>query len=176
MRMQTASIVVRFAVITLALAFLAARPPHDTNRDRQSAEPVTPLSGTWGLPPVDRQVGLTGSILALDRDEAGRPRYLVLAELGDFESDAQSQGFIDELDRRLMAINFLVNYRRREGVLDAPRLTLIETGSWSRYIQREGDRRGTGDFQYKLPGIVHDSAGTRQFTTIRQLDSRVLPR
>ncbi len=86
------------------------------------------------------------------------------------------RAFIEELDRRLMAINFLVNYRRREGVLDAPQLVLIETGSWGRYIQRESDRRGTGDFQYKHPGLVHDTAWAEKFTRICEVTSHVLPR
>ena len=90
MRMQTAPIVVRFVVMALALAFLAARP-HDTTRDGQSAELVTQLSGTWGLPPIDRQVGLTGSIFALDRDEAGRLRLNLMFEPRGWSCSAKDE-------------------------------------------------------------------------------------
>jgi len=119
-------------------------------------------------------VALSEVTAAPFRDEKGRPRYLILAEQGDFCDDTRAQGFVDELDRRLMGINFLVNYRRREGVLDAPRLVLIETGSWKRYMQRESERRGTGDYQFKHPGLVHDPEWTRQFQFVSQTDSRVL--
>ena len=110
------------------------------------------------------------------RDEMGRPSYVILAESCDFCDDSQAGSFIDELDRRLMGINFLVNYRRREGVLDAPRLTLIEPGSWKRYMQQESDRRGTGDYQFKHPGLVHDADWTKQFQAGRQFESKVLAR
>lgn len=125
-----------------------------------------------------REVGisLTEITAAPFRDESGLPRYLVLAEQGDFPGEGQTRAFIEELDRRLMAMNFLVNYRRREGVLAAPRLVLIETGSWERYMQRESDRRGTGDFQYKHPGLVHDAAWASQFSKICEIESRVLSR
>jgi hypothetical protein len=91
MRMTTASIVVRFAVTALALAFVAARPPHETRGDGQSAELVTQLSGIWGLPPVDRQVGLTGSIFALDRDEAGRLRLNLMFEPRGWSCSAKNE-------------------------------------------------------------------------------------
>jgi hypothetical protein len=124
------------------------------------------------------QVGvtLTEVTAAPFRDETGRPRYLILAEQGDFCDDTRAKGFVEELDRRLMGINFLVNYRRREGVLDAPRLLLIETGSWQRFMQQESERRGTGDYQFKHPGLVHDAAWTRQFRVLQQFESQVLPR
>jgi len=121
-------------------------------------------------------VVLTEITAAPFRDESGRPRYLILAEQGDFCDDTRAREFVDELDRRLMGINFLVNYRRREGVLDAPRLLLIETGSWRRYMHQESERRGTGDYQFKHPGLVHDSHWTRQFTIVSQQDSQVLSR
>jgi hypothetical protein len=108
------------------------------------------------------------------RDETGRPRYLILAEESDFCDHAKAKQFIEELDRRLMAINFLVNYRRREGVLDAPRLLLIESGSWRRYMQQESDRRGTGDYQFKHPGLVHNADWTKQFKVTGQMESEVL--
>jgi hypothetical protein len=125
-----------------------------------------------------QQVGisLTEVTAAPFRDENGRPRYLVLAEQGDFCEDAHPQEFVDELDRRLMGINFLVNYRRREGVLDAPRLLLIENGSWQRYMQEESRRRGTGDYQFKHPGLVHDPEWTKQFKIVAERESSVLPR
>jgi hypothetical protein len=121
-------------------------------------------------------IALTEITAAPFRDANGRPRYLVLAEQGDFQNDAQASAFIDELDRRLMGINFLVNYRRREGVLDAPRLVLIESGSWARHIQEESARRGTGDFQYKHPGLVHHSEWVKQFKSTGDIESRVLAR
>ncbi len=124
------------------------------------------------------QVGasLTEITAAPFREETGRPRYLILAERCDFCDHSQAQAFIDELDRRLMGINFLVNYRRREGVLDAPRLLLIEPGSWKRHLQEESTRRGTGDYQFKHPGLVHDAEWTKQFKVIDQMDSCALPR
>jgi len=125
-----------------------------------------------------RDVGanLTEVTAAPFRDETGKPRYLILAERSDFRDEAQARSFIDELDRRLMGINFLVNYRRREGVLAAPRLLLIEPGSWKRFLERESERRGTGDFQFKHPGLVHDANWAKQFSVFDELESTALAR
>jgi hypothetical protein len=97
------------------------------------------------------------------RDAAGRPKYLIVAEEGGFPNQAAAAKFLGELDRRLMSINFLYSARRREQVLDSPELHLIPTGEWAAYIRRETDRRGTGDYQYKHPGMVQDPEWIRQF-------------
>jgi hypothetical protein len=104
------------------------------------------------------------------RESDGRPRYLVLAEEGDFGSRERAASFLRGLDSRLKSINFLYSARRREGVLDAARLLLIATGEWQSFIQRETDRRGTGDFQYKHPGLVESSAWAEQFAVRQQID------
>lgn len=127
---------------------------------------------------ASREVGaaLTEVTAVPHRDESGRPRYLILAESCVFCDHSQARLFIEELDRRLMGINFLVNYRRREGVLDAPQLVLIEPGSWQRHMQQESDRRGTGDYQYKHPGLVHDADWVKQFKVNDRVESEGIPR
>jgi hypothetical protein len=57
----------------------------------------------------------------------------------------------------LSATNFLYSARRREQVLGSPRLWRIPTGAWSQYVESEIARRGTGDVQYKHPGLVQDA-------------------
>lgn len=104
------------------------------------------------------------------RESDGRPRYLVLAEEGDFGNRDRAASFLRDLDSRLKSINFLYSARRREGVLDPARLLLIETGAWERFIQRETDRRGTGDFQYKHPGLVENFAWIEQFAVQARID------
>jgi hypothetical protein len=86
------------------------------------------------------------------------PHYAVVVELGDIPSREAAVRFLEDLDRRLMAANFLYSGRRRDGVLGAPRLVRIPTGAWDKFVQGEIARRGTDEIQYKHPGIVRDQA------------------
>jgi hypothetical protein len=97
------------------------------------------------------------------READGRARYVVVVEKGDLPGDDAAGPFVDELERRLAAINFLYAARRREGTLLPLKLRWIPTGEWARHIRAETQRRGTGDYQYKHPGLVQDAGWLRQF-------------
>lgn len=86
------------------------------------------------------------------------PCYAVIVEYGDIPDRSLAARFLDNLDRRLMATNFLYSARRREGVLGGPRLVRIPPGAWGEFVRTEVDRRGTGDVQYKHPGLVQDAS------------------
>ncbi|MBX3443106.1 MAG: GH3 auxin-responsive promoter family protein [Planctomyces sp.] len=100
------------------------------------------------------------------RDAEGRPRYEVLVEQGDIPDRTRGEQFLTELETRLKGINFLYNARRREHVLLPARLRLLPRGAWSRHIREETDRRGTGDYQYKHPGLVQDAAWLGRFEIV----------
>jgi hypothetical protein len=84
------------------------------------------------------------------------PCYAILVEHRDVSADAVARRFLESVDRRLIDLNFLYRARRREGVLGTPRLIRLRDGAWSEFVQAETSRRGTGDVQYKHPGLVQD--------------------
>ncbi len=92
-----------------------------------------------------------------------RPCYVFIVERSDMPDEAQAQSFLEAVDRGLAASNFLYGARRREQVLGAPQLWRIPPGAWSHYIDAEIARRGTGDVQYKHPGLVQDETWLKQF-------------
>jgi hypothetical protein len=94
------------------------------------------------------------------------PCYIVIVEQGDIPDEGQARNFLEAVDRRLSAVNFLYSARRREQVLGSPRLWRIPTGAWSQYVESEIARRGTGDVQYKHPGLVQDSTLLNQFPEV----------
>lgn len=99
-----------------------------------------------------------------------QPRYDFLAEAADVETEANGRRFLSELDAELEKLNFLWKARRKEGVLQSPHLIMLGKNEWDRCIQAEVDRRGTGDYQYKHPGLVVDESWIDQF----QVESIVL--
>lgn len=94
------------------------------------------------------------------------PCYVFIVERGDMSDEAQAKSFLEAVDRGLMESNFLYRARRREQVLGAPRLWRIPTGAWSEYVDAEVARRGTGDVQYKHPGLVQDENWLNQFNSV----------
>lgn len=101
-----------------------------------------------------------------------QPRYDFLAELPDVKNEATGRRFLVELDAELEKLNFLWKARRKEGVLQSPQLILLRKNEWDRCIQAEVDRRGTGDYQYKHPGLVVDESWIQQFqveSTVSQI-------
>ncbi len=85
------------------------------------------------------------------------PRYDFLVEIADLPDEAQARRFLEELDRELAALNFPLA-GSPEGDVDAARRIwcVCRRGTWARYVRAETDRRGTGDYQYKHPGLVQD--------------------
>ncbi|MBI5758303.1 MAG: GH3 auxin-responsive promoter family protein [Planctomycetales bacterium] len=94
------------------------------------------------------------------------PCYAVIIEHSDIADETLARRFLDALDRGLMETNFLYRARRREGVLGPPRLVRIPQGAWGDFVQAEVDRRGTGDVQYKHPGLVQDASWLQRFTPV----------
>lgn len=92
-----------------------------------------------------------------------QPRYDFLMESTDVEDSQQARLFLTHLDEELEKLNFLWRARRREGVLQPPHLTLLKSGEWERTIREEVERRGTGDYQYKHPGLVTNEKWLDQF-------------
>lgn len=97
------------------------------------------------------------------RIENEQPWYEFLVEITDFPERPLAERFLQQLDAELAEINFLWRARRKEGVLRPPRLHRLPEGAWAECIQKEVDRRGTGDYQYKHPGIVQEQSWLRQF-------------
>lgn len=98
------------------------------------------------------------------RLEREHPRYDFLVEIGDFPQPEQARRFLHLLDQELARLNFLWRARRKEGVLAAPHLLRLPAGAWERYIAAEVSRVGTGDYQYKHPGLVLKPDWIDQFT------------
>lgn len=92
-----------------------------------------------------------------------QPRYDFLMESTDVADSQQARLFLAHLDEELEKLNFLWRARRREGVLQSPHLTLLSPGEWDRTIREEVGRRGTGDYQYKHPGLVTNENWLQQF-------------
>lgn len=95
-----------------------------------------------------------------DRD---RPCYVILAEHGNVPDAKRAAEFLDAVDRRLSAGNFLYAAGRRAESLGPPRLWRLPNAAWSRHIEAELARRGTGDTQYKHPGLVTDASLLERF-------------
>lgn len=94
------------------------------------------------------------------------PCYVVMVEQSDLPDSLTAARFLEEVDRRLAKDNFLYSARRRENVLGLPRLMRLPKGAWSAYVQEEVERRGTGDAQYKHPGLVQESAWLNRFQPV----------
>lgn len=94
-----------------------------------------------------------------------QPRYDFLVEISDVAPDAAIT-FLEALDSELAQLNFLWKARRKEGVLQSPHLHLLAQSEWDRCIKAEVDRRGTGDYQYKHPGLVADEGWLDQFRIV----------
>ncbi len=108
-----------------------------------------------------------GLITAVARRlEHQHPRYDFLVEVDSLPNADLAQRFLQLLDEKLEAKNFLWRARRREGVLANPNLIRLPSGRWEQYIAEEVDRRGTGDYQYKHPGLVLDASWVDQFTPV----------
>ena len=92
-----------------------------------------------------------------------QPRYDFLIEITDVPDHQNARVFLTTLDAELGKLNFLWRARRNEGVLQPPHLVRLTSGEWDRCIQKEVERRGTGDYQYKHPGLVMDENWLEQF-------------
>lgn len=110
------------------------------------------------------QLGWVTAVAA--REAGGRPRYEFLIEHGDVPDDEVAHRFLNRVDELLMRSNFLYSARRKERVLDPPRLVRLRTGDWGAYVQKEIARRGTGEAQYKHPGIVTDASWLTRFNPV----------
>jgi len=112
-----------------------------------------------------REVGVQlGLITAVPRRlEHEQPRYDFLVEETDFPNSEDANRFLESLDQELAKINFLWKARRNEKVLQSPRLLVIAEYEWDRCISAVVKERGTGDYQYKHPGLVQDESWLEQF-------------
>jgi hypothetical protein len=98
-----------------------------------------------------------GYITAVPLRPLGEPPcYVCIVERGNIPDAGLASDFLEAVDRKLTALNFLYSAKRRENVLGAPRLWRIPNGAWSAYVQAEINRRGTGEVQYKHPALVTD--------------------
>lgn len=98
-----------------------------------------------------------GNVTAVPwRSSHDQPCYFVVVEHSDIPDQSLACEFLQKLDGRLIASNFLYSARRREGVLGTPRLLRIPAGAWHSYMQAEIERRGTGETHYKHPGLVQN--------------------
>ncbi|MCA8983385.1 MAG: GH3 auxin-responsive promoter family protein [Planctomycetaceae bacterium] len=108
-----------------------------------------------------------GLITAVPRRlEREAPRYDFLVEITDMPHEDQARLFLHQLDQQLAGINFLWRARRREAVLAPPQLLRLPAHAWEQYIAAEVQRVGTGDYQYKHPGIVLRENWIQQFQPV----------
>jgi hypothetical protein len=129
-------------------------------------EKLTEHQVVEGAHAAARQLGLSlGLITAVPRRHAADgQRYDFLVEQPDVPDAAVAQEFLSTLDAELAKLNFLWRARRKEGVIGPPRLVRLPAGSWEQFIRAETERRGTGDYQYKHPGLVSDEAVLNRFS------------
>lgn len=104
-----------------------------------------------------------------------QPRYDFLVEASDIPQEENAEAFLALLDSELESLNFLWKARRREGVLQSPQMLCLQHGEWERTIQAEVNRRGTGDYQYKHPGLVVDESWLEQFRVHRVVHHAAIP-
>jgi len=127
--------------------------------EHQVLEAAHNAAATVGVP--------LGLFTAVPRRLAGEhPRYEFLVEISQMPDAEKAKAFLNQLDQNLAGLNFLWRARRREGVLASPHLWRLPTGTWQRYISDETARRGTGDFQYKHPGLVQDAQWLDRFQPV----------
>lgn len=100
------------------------------------------------------------------RIEHEQPHYEFLVEESELPERSLAERFLKQLDAELAELNFLWRARRNEGVIRAPRLHRLGENAWADYIRRETERRGTGDYQYKHPGIVQQQSWLEQFEPV----------
>lgn len=113
-----------------------------------------------------------GLITAVPRRLAHQqPRYDFLIESLEIPDSQQAAAFLSTLDEELGTLNFLWRARRREGVLQSPHLIRLAANEWNRCIQAEVERRGTGDYQYKHPGLVTDESWLNQFQVSDRIET-----
>jgi len=110
------------------------------------------------------RLGLVTAVPTRPADEL--PCYEIVVEQGDFPDRESARRFLELADRMLAERNFLYSARRREGVLGPLKLLQIPTGEWTRHVQAEIDRRGTGEAHYKHPGLVQDPGWLQQFVAV----------
>ena len=100
------------------------------------------------------------------RRSSEEQRYDFLAEIGDLPEAMIARQFLRQLDQELAELNFLWRARRKEGVIGKPRLLRLPVQTWENFMRSETARRGTGDFQYKHPGLVQDESWIGNFRPI----------
>jgi hypothetical protein len=112
-----------------------------------------------------RSVGVRlGLITAIPyRPAHALPCYAIVLEHGEFSDSGTACRFLEHVDRRLAADNFLYSARRRDDVLGPPRLIRLPRGTWNSYVQAEVERRGTGEAHYKHPGLIQDATWLSRF-------------
>ena len=105
------------------------------------------------------------------RKSAEGQRYDFLVEISDLPEAEVARSFLKLLDQELAGLNFLWRARRREGVIGPPRLLRLPPQTWEEYMKSETQRRGTGDYQFKHPGLVQDESWIDYFPLIDTIRS-----
>lgn len=120
-----------------------------------------------------QQLGLNlGLITGVPRRKsAEEQRYDFLVEISDIPEAKIAQEFLKHLDQELAGLNFLWRARRREGVIGSPRLLRLPPQSWESYMKSETQRRGTGDYQFKHPGLIQDETWIDYFRLVDTIRS-----
>lgn len=100
------------------------------------------------------------------RSAPGGQCYVFLTEISDLPDAEMARRFLEQLDTELAQLNFLWRARRKEGVVGKPRLMRLPVGAWDQHMKRETSHRGTGDYQYKHPGLIQDENWLAKFSPI----------
>jgi len=104
------------------------------------------------------------------RIDRQKPWYDFLISATDVQSPDLARRFLQQLDQELTDLNFLWRARRKEGVIAPPHLVRLPEDGWDDYIQTEMKRRGTGDYQYKHPGLVQAQDWLEHFSPIDTIE------
>jgi len=97
------------------------------------------------------------------RRNGQRPHYALLVEMSAIQDSAIARQFLKIVDRSLVQQNVMYAGKRNDRYIGSPQLVRLPPGTWSRFVARETQQRGTGDSQYKHPALVPDTQWLDRF-------------
>ena len=108
---------------------------------------------------------LTGVPRRADRQ---KPWYDFLVTISEIRDSLLAKQFLTQLDQELAELNFLWRLSSQTKAFSQPLgfIGFPSKEAWDEYIQQELLRRGTGDYQYKHPGLVQDQGWLANFSPV----------
>lgn len=100
------------------------------------------------------------------RPERGSPYYALLVEEHHLPEDSKAQALLNLVDEDLVAQNVMYAGKRGDNYIGAWQLLRLPRGNWRQFTESVMRGRGTGDSQYKHPGLVIDPAWLKNFQPV----------